>query len=175
MPKVKLRFVQLINFTRQSDREKAEKIRHLIEETINDSEFQQKILNADFKDRRFTDEKNNTSEIEENEIILNKILSGKEQYSNDVADNEWDLKISLYRSLTTELGHRNRDTILTKKRKFRVLSERMIAAHWIHEYVHVIGFTHDYKRTKVRPYSVPYLVGSIANELLESKEFDFLT
>ena len=41
--------------------------------------------------------------------------------------------------------------------------------------MHVIGFTHDYKKTKIRPYSIPYLVGTIASDTLETRDYDFLT
>ena len=158
-----------------SDIEKAERVRKLIQEVVNDEHFRNEVLRADFKDRRFVDENRNTTDIDDNEIILQKIISGKEQYTGEKEDFEWDLRITLYRSLTSEIGHRSRETIFTKKKKFRNMSERYIASHWIPEYMHVIGFTHDYNRTKIRPYSVPYLVGTIASNTLETKEYDFLT
>ncbi len=174
MKKVKIKNNRLINFNKKTDLDKAEKIRKLIEEIINDGNFRDEVLNANFKDRRFIDVNGDISEINDNEIILDKIISGKEQYTNEEKDFEWDLRITLYRSITTEIGHRSKETIFTKKKKYRNLSERYIASHWIHEYMHVIGFTHDYKRTKIRPYSIPYLVGTIASNVLESKEFVFL-
>lgn len=175
MQKIKIKNNRLINFSRKKDLEKAEKIRKLIEEVVNDEHFRNEILKADFKDRRFIDENGVTSEITDNKIILQKIISGKEQYTGEKEDFEWDLRITLYRSLTSEIGHRSRETIFTKKRKFRNLSERFIASHWIHEYMHVIGFTHDYKKTKIRPYSIPYLIGTIASNTLETKDYNFLT
>lgn len=175
MKKVKVKNNRLINFNRKRDLEKAERVRKLILEVINDEHFRSEILKADFKDRRYIDENRNTTEIIDNKIILQKIISGKEQYTGENEDFEWDLRITLYRSLTSEIGHRSRETIFTKKKKFRSMSERYIASHWIHEYMHVIGFTHDYKKTSIRPYSVPYLIGTIASNTLETKEYDFLT
>ena len=175
MKEIKVKTNRLISFSRMSDIEKAERVRKLIQEVVNDEHFRNEVLRADFKDRRFVDENRNTTDIDDNEIILQKIISGKEQYTGEKEDFEWDLRITLYRSLTSEIGHRSRETIFTKKKKFRNMSERYIASHWIHEYMHVIGFTHDYNRTKIRPYSVPYLVGTIASNTLETKEYDFLT
>ena len=175
MQKIKVKNNRLINFSRKKDIEKAERVRKLIVEVINDEHFRTEILRADFKDRRYIDENRNTTEIKNNEIILQKIISGKEQYTGENEDFEWDLRITLYRSLTSEFGHRSRETIFTKKKKFRSMSERYIASHWIHEYMHVIGFTHDYKKTNIRPYSVPYLIGTIASNTLETKEYDFIT
>ena len=120
MQKIKIKNNRLINFSRKKDLEKAEKIRKLIEEVVNDEHFRNEILKADFKDRRFIDENGVTSEITDNKIILQKIISGKEQYTGEKEDFEWDLRITLYRSLTSEIGHRSRETIFTKKRKFRL-------------------------------------------------------
>lgn len=175
MQKIKVKNNRLIGFSRKSDLEKAEKVRKLILEVINDEHFRNEILKADFKDRRFIDESGNTTDILENEIILQKLISGKEQYTGENEDFEWDLRITLYRSLTSEIGHRSKETIFTKKEKFRNRNERYLASHWIHEFMHIIGFTHDYKKTKIRPFSVPYLIGTIASDILETKDYDFLT
>ena len=173
MRNIKIKFTQLINFKKSSDLKKAERIKFLIEDVANDPSFREKIVNADFKDRGFVEENGNRIEMKNNQDILEKIVGGKEQFSDNEKDFIWGLRVVLYRSITGEVGHRSRDTIFTKKRKFRKLDERYIASHWIHEYVHVIGFTHDFKKTEVRPFSVPYLVGSIALEILKSKEYNF--
>jgi len=174
MEKINVKFNQLLNFTKETDVKKAESVKLLITDVINTPEFRTRILNADFKDRRFIDERGEYSEINDNQEILNKIIAEKEQYTGETVDYEWDFNICLYRSLTGEVGHRKKETIFTKKRKFRNLSHRFIASHWIHEYTHVLGFTHDYKRTERRPYSVPYLISTIANTILEGKEYEFL-
>lgn len=174
MKKINIKKTSLINFNKKKDLNKAEIVRKLIEEVVNDEYFREEILKADFKDRRFIDENRNVIDINNNETILKKIISGQEQYTGEVEDFEWDLRITLYRSWTREIGYRSRENIFTKKSKFRKLNARFIAAHWIHEYMHVIGFTHDHKRTFKRPYSIPYLIGTIASNTLERKEFEFL-
>lgn len=175
MKKIKVVNNRLIGFNKKRDLDKAERVRKLIEEVINDRDFRNKVLKADFHDRRFIDDSGNTSEITDNSIILEKLISGKEQYTGEEKDYEWDLRITLYRSITSEIGHRSKETIFTKKKKYRNLNDRFIASHWIHEYLHVIGFTHDYDRTRRRPYSIPYLIGNLASDALESREFEFLT
>jgi hypothetical protein len=95
MKLMKVKSKRLINFNRNSDIIKAERIRKLIEEVINDDGFRNEILKADFKDRTYIDEKGKTIEINNNEDILDKIISGKEQYTGEAEDFEWDLRITL--------------------------------------------------------------------------------
>ena len=40
-----------------------------------------------------------------------------------------------------------------------------VAANMAHEWVHKIGFGHDYYYTEDRPYSVPYAIGNIVAEV----------
>ena len=157
---------QLVNFSQDSDLEKANRVVNLIASVINNSEFRQEMLVAEFKDRRFVDESGVIVEMEDDQEILDKLIPGKEQYINRASDYVCNFNIVLYKSLTGEIGKRNRDTIFTKKRKFRRWKDKAIASHWIHKYMHVLGFTHDYKRTDNRPYSVPYYTGSIAEKIL---------
>ncbi|MEM6517368.1 MAG: hypothetical protein AAF688_14390 [Bacteroidota bacterium] len=172
---IKVKLNRLVNFNRKRDIEKAKKVQKLIEVVINSNEFRENVISADFKDRRFRKENGTIYEIVENGSILNLIIGGNEQYDNDdTIDFEWDFQIVLYRSFTGEIGHRSKDTIFTKKKKFRKMPYKDLASHWIHEYMHVIGFTHDFKRTKRRAYSVPYLVGEIAGDIMKSNDYDFL-
>lgn len=39
-----------------------------------------------------------------------------------------------------------------------------IAGNIAHEWCHKIGFDHDFKRTAIRPYSVPYAIGYFVSE-----------
>ncbi|MFT5819026.1 MAG: hypothetical protein ACI8ZM_000248 [Crocinitomix sp.] len=169
MNSIKVTLKQLTDFTKGKDVVKAQRIQKLIEFVANHPTFHEKILDAEFKDRRFVKENGEVVKMDDNQAILDIILSGKEQYVTEDADKEWDLRISLYRSFTFEIGYRSKERIFTKKKKFRKLSDRYIAAHWIHEYMHVLRFTHDHKRTDRRPDSVPYLIGEIAEEILKSK------
>lgn len=168
MKAIKVTFKQLTDFTKGKDVIKAQRVQKLIEFVANHPTFHEKILNADFEDRRFVKENGDVVKMDDNQKILDLILAGKEQHVKEGADNEWDLRVSLYRSLSFEVGHRSNERIFTKKRKFRKFTDRYIAAHWIHEYMHVLGFTHDFKRTDRRPDSIPYLVGEIAGEVLKS-------
>ncbi len=168
MKPIKITLKQLTGFTKGKHVEKALRIQKLIEFVANNPTFHEKILNADFRDKRFVKENGEVLTIDNNQKILDIILAGKEQFVTEDADAEWDLRITLYRSVTFEVGHRSKERIFTKKRKFKKFSDRYIASHWIHEYMHVLGFTHDHDRTSRRPDSVPYLVGEIAEEILKS-------
>lgn len=169
MKKVKVSIYQLVNFNRKSDRDKAGRVRLIIEKVVNDQAFREKILDAEFKDRRFLKVDGTIVNIDDNRKVLDMIIGGKEQYREEDADYEWDMSVALYRSLTREVGHRKRETIFTKKRKFRKATDEYVAAHWIHEYAHVIGFIHDFKNTEIRPFSIPYLIYDIAERMLNGK------
>lgn len=56
--------------------------------------------------------------------------------------------------------------ITTYRCKYNRLSDASLAGHLVHEWLHKLGFGHDFRRTPTRPYSVPYAIGSIVEELL---------
>ena len=40
-----------------------------------------------------------------------------------------------------------------------------LVGNMIHEWLHKLGFDHDYRATALRPYSVPYAIGDIAEKI----------
>jgi len=40
-----------------------------------------------------------------------------------------------------------------------------LVGNLVHEWLHKIGFDHDYRATSLRPYSVPYAIGDIAEKI----------
>lgn len=168
----KIQIKELVNFD-PSDKERAEQIVPMMEYAINSEEFKKRILEAEFKDTRFRTSEGERA-IDSNEEIYRILKAGKERHSDEAEDGEWDLRLKLYRSLSMDtVGKSGGGWISTKKRKFRKFSLTSLASHWIHEYCHVLGFHHDFKDTDLRPFSVPYLVDDIAEDILEeSGKFD---
>jgi ssRNA-specific RNase YbeY (16S rRNA maturation enzyme) len=42
------------------------------------------------------------------------------------------------------------------------MSAQELAGHWLHEYMHMLGFDHAYGDNPARKFSVPYFVGDLA-------------
>jgi hypothetical protein len=97
------------------------------------------------------------------------IRAAKERYT-DAADGEVDLNLSL-RSLSWfqrgVVGYTSEDsdTITTNRRFFSGFDEAEVAGHLGHEWLHTLGFEHDFKATARRPFSVPYAVGDLIETL----------
>jgi hypothetical protein len=97
------------------------------------------------------------------------IRAAKERYT-DAADGEVDLNLSL-RSLSWfqrgVVGYTSEDsdTITTNRRFFSGFDESEVAGHLGHEWLHTLGFEHDFKATARRPFSVPYALGDLIETL----------
>ena len=42
-----------------------------------------------------------------------------------------------------------------------------VTENMMHEWLHKIGFKHDYERTLTRPYSVPYAIGYLVGRIAQ--------
>lgn len=168
MKEITVNFISLYNFNWESDITKANEAKELIVNVINKDSFRNKVIEAVYKDRRFKGSTGAIIQLENNDAILQVLLEGNEYTANEGVDYQWDFKISLYTSWTGEIGHTKGGDIFTKKEKFRKMSKEEVAAHWIHEYCHTIGFIHDFKDTAKRKYSIPYVVGDIAANILKT-------
>jgi hypothetical protein len=56
--------------------------------------------------------------------------------------------------------------------KLSSLSEAALAGHLLHEYMHVLGYGHDYAATAARATSVPYVVGYMACTFALGRKWD---
>jgi hypothetical protein len=64
-----------------------------------------------------------------------------------------------YKVFSKTFGMTSGDTIMTYEQCFNKMSAAEKAAHFAHEMMHVIGFTHSEKPSKSRSKSLPYQVG----------------
>ena len=60
--------------------------------------------------------------------------------------------------------------ITSNRRFFDNFTPAEIAGNLAHEWMHKIGFDHDFNSTSRRPYSVPYAVGDLVESLAEQYE-----
>ncbi|MFB9054000.1 hypothetical protein ACFFVB_13010 [Formosa undariae] len=148
---------------------KARRVSALMNQVINSNEFKNEVLEWKFSDRRYRHSSNEDyQEISDNNKILEILMKGYEQNSNEGEDYTWVLNIKLGR-LLRQVGRREGDLIITQNWFFKKPDNEIeIAAHWFHEYSHILGFHHDYDSTERRPDSVPYALGTIVKKVLEN-------
>ena len=58
--------------------------------------------------------------------------------------------------------------VWTNDKFFTTNSLGKVAGNIVHEWTHKLGFEHDFNSTARRNYSVPYAVGNIIQELVDS-------
>ncbi len=167
--KTKILIGKLYKFKKQWRVRKAKRVADLMNRVINSDRFKQEVLGYEFTDRRYRPSSSEEyQEINDNEEIYEILMKGNEQDSNEGEDHTWKLHIKLGRGLR-QVGRREGNLIITQNWFFKKPeNEKEIAAHWFHEYSHVLGFHHDFERTDRRPDSVPYGLGTIVKRVLEN-------
>jgi hypothetical protein len=132
----------------------------------NSDEFKLRVVNFKWKGQnQFADSAGLT-----NEQVYNKILSGSE-IANAGNDFDADINLKAYSKgwpLGSAIGFTDPDDnlIYTKWHFIKKSTVKELAAHYAHEYCHCLGFEHDFEDTDQRPFSVPYAIGDIIEELL---------
>lgn len=132
----------------------------LVEECLNTSMFQTFCLNHT-ADGSMGGVPGFHYTAESGEKIHTKIMSGAEVLEPS-ADNEADIFIELDRSMSwSAIGYTYPNTKwqYIYNRFFSGASVAAIAGNIAHEYMHKLGFEHEFKYTKLREFSVPYAVG----------------
>ena len=135
---------------------KLQKAAKILEAVVNSEEFKAKVLAFSFT---------NTDGIS-NEEIYNLIMSGKEVLSPE-EDYEIDVDVTIYYAFNSVIGYTYPNTLRTwiNRRYFKKFTAVGIASNMSHEWLHKIGFNHSFYRTKERPFSVPYAIGYMVEEL----------
>ena len=154
----------LRDFTPAQQEKMDEAIRRL-KIVINSTEFKEAILKHTYKGERVFVDNNGLS----NEEVYESLLLGQETL-NPVIDEEIDIDITLYFEDNSTVGYTypSSERIWVNNKFFATYSYGKVAANVIHEWTHKLGYGHDYQRTTRRSYSVPYGVGSIVKELVDS-------
>ncbi|MCM2277861.1 MAG: hypothetical protein NDJ89_07265 [Oligoflexia bacterium] len=165
LPELKVNFLALKNY-RPADVSKVHAAAELIERTVNSSEFREAVLSFTFKGaRRFNDNNGLTNEEIYRKLREgNELLLGRTDYT---ADFDLQLYVPRFWQSRNVIGYTNPDEmrIYVNRRFFEKFTIAEIAANMIHEWTHKLGFGHTYERTPDRPYSVPYGVGRLIQEL----------
>jgi hypothetical protein len=124
---------------------------------INSNDFREQFLEKGFvrKQRYSTKE------------IYQLIHSGVEYETQP--DNVINLKMQVYPEYNggSEVGKTVNGIIMTYAGYIRENGVGCYAAHLIHEYCHVVGFSHAFLRMPLRNRTVPYRAGEIAEKILK--------
>lgn len=135
----------------------------ILRKVFSSREFRRKILNHRYNGRKAFANNRGMSNLE----IYHAILAGVERLRPN-RNNAMDLEIELYTDHDSKVMGYTRPSskrIWINTKFFNRNSPAKIAANLTHEWLHKLGFDHDYKTTKRRQYSVPYAIGYIVREL----------
>lgn len=138
-----------------------EEARTILETICNSDLFKEKFLSADFHGE--TSKWKNKSNLE----IYNHFMSGAEVLQPEI-DSEADIDLTIFnpKPWSGTVGYTYKNTIRQwiNRKFFWSLKIFQVAGNIVHEWGHKLGFGHDYKRTKRRPFSICYQLNRIIKE-----------
>ncbi len=143
----------------------------IVEQVMNSDEFKNAILNHSFNDAPGF-----ANTLHTNQEIYDLLMKGSEALTPG-DDYEMDIDITIYTSNwfgRNTVGYTYPSTIRTwiNRRCFVYYAPSSIAGNLAHEWCHKLGFDHDFYPSAIRPFSVPYAVGNIVNELGKKYEIE---
>jgi len=158
---------KLTSFSTKYDKAKITSALKIVELVINSDEFKNKVLAHQFKGQTQYHENEGLSNLE----IYQKIMTGEEDLIPGI-DHIMNYDLALYRTKnpwSSVKGYTNpgKLRIYINKKFFRRSSYSCIdvASNLVHEWLHKLGFGHDFNHNADRPFTVPYAIGDIAYEV----------
>jgi len=152
-----------------NDQVKIIKAEAILEHIINSDEFKQKVLAFTWRGKK----QFNSNNGQTNQEIYDHLLTGEEVLMPN-SSGVMDFDLSLYRSKNPWSKVKGYTTgnsmrIYMNKKFFRKSSWTPVdvAANMAHEWVHKMGYGHDYRHNADRPFTVPYAVGHILSEVAQ--------
>jgi hypothetical protein len=153
--------IKFVDFSRTQENKVLDAV-ELIKQVIATDEFKNAILNHKYKGKKtFVDNGGLT-----NAQIYKKILEASERLYPK-KNNTMDVTLVTYRVSANVIGYTlpSVNKIWMNTRYLNTFTPRQVASNLFHEWLHKLGFKHDYERTPERPYSVPYAVGYLVKKL----------
>ena len=137
----------------------------LLQDVVNSDEFMKFVQDDNYSGRRLRTAAAGKNYIQAtNQQIVDIIKEGRE-FRENPANNTINLKVKLAKLGSNVLGSMNppNPQITTNKTFFDQWKEQedalSLAAHWMHEWMHVAGFRHVKKNGSVDRHDVPYKTG----------------
>ena len=144
-----------------------EQSRAVLEKVVNSEEFKQRVIHFTYQGQETYVQNNGLTNLQ----IYNDIVQAAEQLPTPTAaNNTIDLFVQLYTSSwfgRNVIGYTDPSvpTIFMNTYFYNSATPAETAGNMMHEWMHKLGFDHDFNATAQRPSSVPYAVGYIAEEL----------
>lgn len=153
--------LRLVNFSATQTR-KIEDAARIIREIIATKAFRNAVLNYQVNGVKSFANNNGLT----NQQIYDRILIASETLY-PLKNNTLDAEIELYYENSNTIGYTyaSVDRIWMNTRYFDSYTSAQVAANLMHEWLHKLGFTHDFASTSMRPHSVPYAVGYMIRDL----------
>jgi len=157
--------VQIIDGTTEQQTH-AESCAKILEEIVNHAEFEKKVKQTKFANPTRWDENRRYVKVT-NDEILQIIKQGRERGTMD--DNQINLMVALKQLSDRTVGSvRPGELLITTNISFfdrwTAASDYIsLAAHWLHEWLHIAGFLH--KSWLVNRRDISYAIGRIAVEI----------
>lgn len=147
-----------------AERQKLDRATTLMANVLNSREFRDAVLSAEFAGKPGF-----ASDTRSPQEVYATIRAARENYT-DAADGEVDLNLKLenfswFQRHTVGYTTESSDTLTTNRRFYSGFDETEVAGHLAHEWLHKLGFEHDFNATARRPDSVPYELGELVERL----------
>ncbi len=139
-----------------------------VNQVINSENFKQSVLNHTYQGKKQFVQ----SDGLDNEQVYQKIMEAAEIYPKvSPVDGLMDMTLQVYWprwrwSSAVAYTNWNTATLFISGRYLGWAKVSDLANTIVHEWVHKLGFEHDYNSTARRPYSVPYAIGDIVGDLV---------
>lgn len=153
--------VSFVNLTRDQEAKVLDAV-DLIKQVVASSQFKNKILNYKVNGKKTFVDNNGLS----NAQIYQKILEGAEKLMPS-KNNKMDITVETYYVDANVIGYTlpSINKIYMNTKYLNKFTPVQVASNMVHEWLHKLGFGHDFEATATRPYSVPYAVGYIVKTL----------
>jgi len=143
-----------------------------LNQVLNGPDFKEQILNFTYNGQGGFVQNNGMS----NQQVYDYLMAGAEEYpTQQPANGMADMFLSIYtppwyKMFSKALAFTSTDDpfLHIYKKYYNDASVADISNTLIHEWTHKMGFVHDYDPTARRPYSVPYGVGGIIENMVQA-------
>ena len=164
------------NFTTAQSQKLAQAV-SILNQVLNSPEFKSRVLNFSYQGQLGFVQNNGMS----NQQIYDYLMAGAEEYPTPQPANQMaDMHLTIYfppwyKRYTSAVAFTDvGDPLLhIYNSYYNSASLADLSETLIHEWTHKMGFDHDFNATPQRPYSVPYGIGGIINDLV-SKQLQLL-
>lgn len=155
--------VDLMNFSATQENKYNEAIA-IVKKVVATEKFRNTILKYSYNGTGMF-----STTSKSNSQVYQSILDAAEKLTPS-KNNTMDLGVKLYYEDNTVIGYTNGSItyINVNTKFFNQFSANEVAGNLMHEWLHKLGYDHDFDVTARRPYSVPYAVGYLIRDIGKS-------